>query len=100
MVDHELTQPDPEPEVVDAVVVREAAPVARRPTAVVSVQAAAVAGASVVAGVTAVALVRGALRMAHRPRPLRLGGHRGRRRRLDIVATRSFLVDVHLVDRR
>jgi hypothetical protein len=99
MADQELTQTDSEPEVVDGVVVREAAPIERRSAAPVSVQAAAVAGASIVVGATAVALVRGALRMTRRPRPLRLGG-RGRRGRLDVVATRTFLVDVHLVDRR
>jgi len=101
MADQELTQSDPEPEVVDGVVVREAAPIERRSVAPVSVQAAAVAGASLVAGATAVALLRGALRMSRRPRSLRIAGpRRSRRGRLDVVATRTFLVDVHLVDRR
>jgi hypothetical protein len=100
MADQQLTEHDPEPEVVDGVVVREAAPIERRHGAPVSVQAAAVAGASVVAGVTAVALVRGALRLTRGPRPLRIGSRRGGRGRLDVIATRTFLVDVHLVDRR
>jgi hypothetical protein len=72
MADQQLTEPDPEPEVVDGVVVRE----------------------------PAVALIRGALRMARGPRTLRISPRRGGRGRLDVIATRTFLVDVHLVDRR
>jgi hypothetical protein len=87
-----------EPEVVDGVpVLHEPAPVpAVRPAAEVAVQAAAVAGASFVAGAGVVALLKS--RRA-RKRALRLG--RGRKgSRLDVRATRTFLVDVHLVERR
>ena len=86
-------------EVVDGVpVLREDAPVpATRPSAApVAVQAAAVAGASFVAGAGIVALVKG--RRARRS-TLKLG--RGRKaNKLDIVGSRSFLVDVHVLDRR
>ncbi|MBX5442216.1 MAG: hypothetical protein IRZ32_11910 [Solirubrobacteraceae bacterium] len=92
-----------EPEVVDGVVVRDepGRALERRSVAPLTVQAAAVAGASLVAGATAVVLARGVARVARSPRRarLRLGGRR-RGGRLDIVATRTFLVDVHLVDRR
>jgi hypothetical protein len=90
-----------EPEIVDGVIVREPAPVERRSVAPLTVQAAAVAGASLVAGATAVVLAKGVARAARGPRRtrLRLGGRR-RGGRLDVVATRTFLVDVHLVDRR
>ena len=88
-----------EEEVVDGVpVLREEAPVpATRPSAApVAVQAAAVAGASFVAGAGIVALVKG--RRARRS-TLKLG--RGRKaNKLDIVGSRSFLVDVHVLDRR
>jgi len=96
----ELSQP--EPEVVDGVVVRDPAPIERRSTTPVAMQAAAVAGASLVAGATAVVLAKGMARAARAPRRrsgLRLGGRR-KGSRLDVVATRTFLVDVHLVDRR
>src|SRR4051812_34547393 len=86
-------------EVVDGVpVLREDAPVpATRPSAApVAVQAAAVAGASFVAGAGLVALVRG--RKA-RKAAFKLG--RGRKsQKLEIVGSRSFLVDVHVLDRR
>ncbi len=100
-LDRTSPEPESEPEVVDGVVVREPAPIERRSVAPVTVQAAAVAGASLVAGATAVALVRGAVHLATRPRG-RARRLRGRRRstRLDVLATRTFLVDVHLVDRR
>ncbi len=91
-----------EPEVVDGVVVREPGSVGRRASAPVAVQAAAVAGASIVAGATAVVLAKGVARAARAPRRRgspRLGGRR-KGTRLDVVATRTFLVDVHLVDRR
>lgn len=65
-----------------------------RPVGQVAAQAAAVAATTFVAGAGLAAVVRG--RRARRfSRPL------GRRRKeLPIVATRSFLVDVHLLDRR
>jgi hypothetical protein len=89
-----------EPEVVDGVIVREPAPIERRlASAPVPLQAAAVAGASLVAGATAVALARGVSRRRSRRGGLKLGGRR-KGTRLDVVATRTFLVDVHLVDRR
>lgn len=90
---------DEQPEVVDGVVLREPAPIEPRPPAPVAVQAAAVAGASFVAGATAIALVRGVARRRHRRGSLRLGGGR-KGSRLEVLASRSFLVDVHLVDRR
>src|SRR4051794_26584815 len=86
-------------EVVDGVPVLRAdarVPATRPSAAPVAVQAAAVAGASFVAGAGIVALVKG--RKA-RKSALRLG--RGRKgTKLDIVGTRSFLVDVHVLDRR
>lgn len=85
-----------EPEVLDGTLV-EVAPgtaVAARSLSPVAVQAAAVAGAGFVAGAAAIAMLKG-----RRSRRLTLG--RGRKgRRLDVVSTRTFLVDVHLVDRR
>ena len=86
---------------VDGVVVREAAP-DRAPLAPapVAVQAAAVAGASFVAGRRRRRAGARRAAQARRPRPSRLGrGARGAGA-LEIVATRSFLVDVHLLDRR
>ena len=66
----------------------------QRPPAPVAMQAAVVAATSFVAGVATIAVVR-----SHPLRRLRLG----RRRRRDlgrVVASRSFLVDVHLLDGR
>jgi hypothetical protein len=62
----------------------------------VAVQAAAVAGASFVAGAGIVALIRS--RKARRS-ALKLMTGRRRKGRLEVVGTRSFLVDVHFVDR-
>lgn len=86
-------------EVVDGVVVREAAPLERRSAGPVAVQAAAVAGAGLVAGAGAILLAKGAVRRRSNRGTLRLGGRR-KGQRLDVVAKRTFLVDVHLVDRR
>jgi hypothetical protein len=84
-----LREPDPEP----ATAIERV-----RPAGPVAVQAAAVAGASFVAGATAIAMLRGRKARKSNRRALRIG--RGRRgRRLDVVGTRSFLVDVHFVDR-
>ncbi|HEU4658832.1 MAG TPA: hypothetical protein VFR97_14985 [Capillimicrobium sp.] len=86
-------------EVVDGVVVHEAAPIERRSAAPVAKQAAAVAGAGLVAGAGAILLAKGAVRRRANRGTIRLGGRR-KGQRLDVVATRTFLVDVHLVDRR
>lgn len=98
--DRGVSEPE---EVVDGLpVLREAEPATAieraRPVGPVGVQAAAVAGASFVAGATAIAMLRGRKARKSSRGALRIG--RGRRgRRLDVVGTRSFLVDVHFVDR-
>jgi hypothetical protein len=85
---------DDEFEEVDAVpVLSEVGPIEARPTGQVVVrQAAAVAATSFAAGVATVALAR-----AHRVRRAR---RRARRTMAPIVASRSFLVDVHLLGPR
>ena len=65
-----------------------------RPVGQVAAQAAAVAATSFVAGAGLAAIVRG-----RKGRGLLPGRRRGRRN-LPVVATRSFLVDVHLLDPR
>jgi hypothetical protein len=84
-------------EEVDAVVVTDARPLpAQRTTAqVVRTQAAVAAGSFAVGAATAVVV-------AHR-RARRATAKAGRRRgrsSLDVAATRSFLVDVHLLNRK
>src|SRR4051812_35510092 len=88
-----------EPEVLDAeLVVPRPAPVpAQRVVGEMAVQAAAVAGAGFVAGAGLIALLRS--RRARRS-ALRLARGGRRKGRLDVVGTRSFLVDVHFVERR
>lgn len=88
-----------EPEVVDAVPVlaseRELLPVPN--AGPVAVQAAAVSAASFVAGAMVVALVR----RRRRPRALsRAVRRRGRKGVAPVVASRSFLVDVHVLGDR
>ncbi len=90
-----------ETEVVDGLpVLHEPAPVPaeRPPAGPVAVQAAAVAGASFVAGMSMVALMKN--RKARKAAMRLARGGRRRKGRIDIVGTRSFLVDVHFVDRR
>src|SRR4051812_38975117 len=87
-------------EVVDGVpVLRDDAAIAPAPrpaAAPVAVQAAAVAGASFLAGAGAIALLKN--RKA-RGAVMRMG--RGRKsQKLQVVGTRTFLVDVHFVDRK
>src|SRR2546421_7242568 len=86
-------------EVVDGLpVVADPAPLpAPRPAADFAVQAAAVAGASFVAGAGIVALFKS---RSARKRALRLARGRRRQGRIEVVGTRSFLVDVHFVERR
>jgi hypothetical protein len=102
----EVVDPAPSYEEVDGVPVPlDARPLEpRRPALLpVPVQAAAVAVGGFLAGVLTVALFR--RRSRRHARPMRRGAsRRGVRRRLDerrgIVASRSFLVDVHLLGGR
>jgi hypothetical protein len=88
--------PEPDVEVVDGVAVLDAprvlAPRARSPLSPMVVQTATAAGVSMLAGATAVALVR------HRR------ASRAARRRTrsigPVLATRSFLIDVHMLGER
>jgi hypothetical protein len=64
-----------------------------KPAGQVAAQAAAVAATSFVAGTAVAALVRGR-------KGRRAARRSGRRKDVNVVATRSFLVDVHLIDPR
>ncbi len=87
-----------EPEVVDGVPVLRAETLPTpRSAGVVGVQAAAVAGASFVAGAAAMVVLRG--RRGGRRGALRIGGRR-KGQRLEVLGSHSFLVDVHVVERR
>ena len=80
------------PEEVDGVLVGDVRPLpGRRSTGEIVATQAAVVGGSFVAGAVAAAVV------ARRRRALT--GRRGRRRRQQVTATRSFLVDVHMLGR-
>ena len=94
-------EPSPEPSDADVrplPVLAEPRPIERAgPVSLPAAVAAATGG--FLLGVAAFVLVR----VLRRPRPARLRlGRRARRRgdRVDIAATRSFLVDVHLLNRR
>lgn len=93
-----LPEPERHTEVRQLPVLAEARPL-ERPHATVSVpQAAAAAAGGFLLGLSSFVLAR----VLRRPSPtLRLGG-RGRRRgkRMDVAASRSFLVDVHLLKER
>jgi hypothetical protein len=85
VIDDEAPEVDALPVLAEATVIEPARP------APVAMQAAVVAATSFVAGVATIAVVR-----SHPLRRLRMG----RRRRRDlgrIVASRSFLVDVHIL---
>src|SRR4051794_8657960 len=93
--------PEPETEIVDATPVLHepgSVPVARSAGGEIAVQAAAVAGASFVAGAGIIALLRS--RRARKNALRLLRGRRRRNARIEVLGTRSFLVDVHFVDRR
>jgi hypothetical protein len=87
--------PEPEhAEVRPLPVLAEPRPIERRPP--VSLPAAVVAATGgFLLGVATFVLVR----VLRRPRPasVRLGRGRGRARRVDVAASRSFLVDVHVL---
>jgi hypothetical protein len=85
-------------EVVDGVVVREPAPVpAARSTQAAVVQAAAVAATSFVAGAATLAVV--SRRRGAKPRKPAIRRSKPEPA-LEIIATRSFLVDVHQLGER
>ena len=67
---------------------------AERPEAVLAAPMVA-AGGGIVAGLATMMLVRG---LRHRPKRVRVGGRR-RGKGLEVTATRSFLVDVHMLKR-
>ena len=65
-----------------------------RPEAVLAAPMVAATG-GLVAGLATMLLVRG---LRHRPKRVRVGGRR-RGKALEVTATRSFLVDVHMLKR-
>jgi hypothetical protein len=67
---------------------------AERPDAVLVAPVAAATG-GVIAGLATMLIVRG---LRHRPKRVRVGGRR-RGKQLEVAATRSFLVDVHMLKR-
>ena len=87
------------PEVVDEdgrplPVPREQRALERSSDAVLAAPMAAATG-GIVAGLATMLLVRG---LRHRPKRVRVGGRR-RGKALEVTATRSFLVDVHMLKR-
>jgi hypothetical protein len=88
VIDDEAPEVDALPVLAEATVLEP-----RRAPAPVAIQAAVVAATSFAAGIATVAVVR-----SH---PLRRLGRRRRRRDVGrVVASRTFLVDVHLLDGR
>jgi hypothetical protein len=88
VIDDEAPEVDALPVLAEATVLEP-----RRAPAPVAIQAAVVAATSFAAGIATVAVVR-----SH---PLRRLGRRRRRREVGrVVASRTFLVDVHLLDGR
>jgi hypothetical protein len=88
VIDDEAPEVDALPVLAEATVIEP-----RREPAPVAIQAAVVAATSFAAGIATVAVVR-----SH---PLRRLGRRRRRRDVGrVVASRTFLVDVHLLDGR
>jgi hypothetical protein len=65
-----------------------------RPSEAVLLAPVAAATGGVVAGLATMMIVRG---LRHRPRRVRAGGRRGKA--LEVTATKSFLVDVHVLKR-
>jgi hypothetical protein len=95
---HALPDPEPEAEVRPLPVLAEPRPIERaRPASLPAAVAAATGG--FLLGVACFLLVR-VLRRPRAARSLRLGAGRGRGRRAEVAASRSFLVDVHLLKDR
>lgn len=94
-----------EPEVVDGLPVPSVAAgalerAAPRTLPPVAVQAATVAGASFVAGATVVAVLKDRRARKAARRALGAAGRRRGRQKVQVLGTRSFLVDVHVIERR
>jgi hypothetical protein len=92
-----LPDPEKEAEVRPLPVLAEPRPIERRPP--VSLPAAVVAATGgFLLGVATFLLVR----VLRRPRPasVRMGRGRGRGKRVDVAASRSFLVDIHMLKDR
>jgi hypothetical protein len=91
-----LPQPEPEADVRPLPVLAEPRPVERRSE--VSLPAAVVAATGgFLLGIASFVLVR----VLRRPRPsLTLRRSRGKQKRVEVAATRSFLVDIHLLKDR
>jgi hypothetical protein len=93
-----LPDPEQEAEVRPLPVLAEPRPIERaRPASLPAAVAAATGG--FLLGVACFLLVR-VLRRPRMGQSLRLGGSRGRARRADVAASRSFLVDIHLLKDR
>ena len=78
-------------------VLAEARPIERRPEVSLPAAVAAATGGFLL-GIAAFLMVR----VLRRPKPvaLRLGGGRRRGKKVDVAASRSFLVDIHLLKDR
>jgi hypothetical protein len=93
-----LPDPEHEAEVRPLPVLAEPRPIERvRPVSVPMAVAAATGG--FLLGVACFVLVK-VLRRPRAAQSLRLGGGRGRARRAEVAASRSFLVDIHLLKDR
>jgi hypothetical protein len=92
-----LPEPQHEAEVRPLPVLAEPRPIERRMEVSLPAAVAAATGGFLL-GVVTFVLVR----VLRRPRPssLRLGGGRGRGKKVDVAGTRSFLVDIHLLKDR
>ena len=92
-----LPDPEHEAEVRPLPVLAEPRPIERRPEVSLPAAVAAATGGFLL-GIAAFLMVR----VLRRPKPvaLRLGGGRGRGKKVDVAASRSFLVDIHLLKDR
>ena len=92
-----LPEPEHEADVRPLPVLAEPRPIERRPEVSLPAAVAAATGGFLL-GIATFVLVR----VLRRPRPasVRLGRGRGRGKKVDVAASRSFLVDVHLLKDR
>jgi hypothetical protein len=93
-----LPDPEPEAEVRPLPVLAEPRPIERRPPVLLPAAALAATGGFLL-GVVTFLLVR-ALRAPRRAAVRLGGGRRGRGGRTEVAASRSFLVDIHLLKDR